>query len=272
MTPHYFYDKLNLMETKMKKSVNLYFDSLTETKTKILAIKQLGYDEFYTGIFDKNETLNLTEQVNFAKKLGLECTMIHSSYKDFSLNNFWLDNSLGDEILNSYIKQLELCKNLTKNFVVHLNDSTNSIVSIVGLERIKKLLKICEKQDINLCIENLYSEKEIPYIFEHIKHKNLKICFDCGHQNFLTLKFDVMKNYHNFVSVLHLHDNDAKSDQHNVCGTGSINLKKLAKDLSRSQNLTLSAEIRTYGKNYYDVLKENFNALEKLNKLINDFI
>ena len=36
----------------MKKSVNLYFNYDIDTKEKIDKIKELGYDELYTGMYD----------------------------------------------------------------------------------------------------------------------------------------------------------------------------------------------------------------------------
>ena len=76
------------------------------------------------------------------------------------------------------------------------------------------MLKVCQKFNTNLCIENLYSDQEIPYIFQNIKHKNLKICFDYGHHNFLTPKFDIMKNFGEYVTVLHIHNNNGQTDEH----------------------------------------------------------
>ena len=179
----------------MKKSVNLYFSYDIDTQTKLDTIKKLGYDEFYTGIYDKPETLKFDEQINYAKQIGLDCSMVHCSYYEPNLDNFWLDNQIGEQVFRSYLEQIKKCKGITKNFVVHLNGSKQCIVSEIGIQRIKKLLSECEKYDINLCIENIYTYKEIPYIFKNIKHKNLKICFDIGHKNFLTPNFDIIKDY-----------------------------------------------------------------------------
>lgn len=46
----------------MKKSVNLYFNYDIDTKEKIDKIKELGYDEFYTGMYDAKETMSWKEQ------------------------------------------------------------------------------------------------------------------------------------------------------------------------------------------------------------------
>lgn len=255
----------------MKKSVNLYLylnKNNIDSKKKLNSIKKIGYDEFFTGINDKNETLKLKEQIEYAKSIGLSCTMIHCSYKEMELNNFWLDNEEGEKLVENFINQIELCHDYSKNFVVHLNGSKESITSEIGLKRILKILQICEKYDINLCVENLYSDKEIPFIFENIQHKNLKICFDYGHQNFLTPNFDIMKNFGEYVSVLHIHDNFGSIDEHLVIGKGNINWDKVAEDLKNRQDLVLSSEIKIKEENYQEILKENLNGLELLNKKI----
>ncbi len=252
----------------MKKSTNLYFNNNVDTKEKLNAIKSIGYDEFFTGIYDKLETIPWKEQIEYAKKIGLNCTMIHCSYREPLLNNFWLDNEIGEQVFQSYLEQIKLCKGYTKNFVVHLNGDKNSVVSEIGLNRIRKLLEECEKYDINLCIENLYSANEIPYIFKNIKHKNLKICFDTGHKNFLTPNFNILKEYLPYISVLHIHDNHGEKDEHLILGKGNIDLNELSKYLSCRQDLVLASEMKNNEPNFVNALKEDYKALSMLEKMI----
>lgn len=255
----------------MKKSVNLYFTKNVDTKLKLRTIKLIGYDEFFTGINCSNETLNLVEQVKYAKTLGLNCTMIHCEYDESILHNFWLDNEIGETIFNDYLNQLKNCKNLTKNFVVHLNNSKDCPITKIGLTRINKLLNECKKIDVNLCIENLYSNKEIPYIFNNIKHEKLKICFDSGHRNFLTPNFDVLKEYGQYVSCLHLHDNDGIKDLHNYCLSGTINWNNFAKEMTNHKDLVLSSEIKYNENNYEKTLKMSYDALKIVDNKIEEF-
>lgn len=253
----------------MRKCVNLYFSYGIDSKEKIDNIKKLGYDDFFTGMYDAKETMTWKEQIEYAKSIGLGCSMIHCSYVEPKLNNFWLDNEIGDEVCNSYIDQIEKCHAYTKNFVVHLNGSKESIVSEIGLERLKRILKVCEKYDVNLCVENLYSDQEIPYIFKNIHHKNLKICLDYGHKNFLTKDFDIMKDYGKYVTVLHIHDNNGEKDEHKIIGHGNIDWDYVAKGLSDKQDIILSSEIKLPDtKTYVKDLKENLQMLNKLDSLV----
>ena len=253
-----------------KSSVNLYFSSELDSKSKIDLIKEVGYDEFYTGIYKKNETMDIISQIKYAKSLGLGITMVHCLYDEKNLNDFWKDGDIGDEIEKSYEMQINKIGEYTNNFVVHLSGSDEVVHTPIGLQRINRLLKTCEKYNINLAVENLYTENEIRYIFNNLSHPLLKICFDCGHKNFLTKNFDLLGEYGRYVSVLHIHDNNGITDEHKIIGTGNINLKQLAKQLSK-YNLIYSAEIKVIDKglDLKEVLQSNKDALFNLYKLGN---
>ena len=251
----------------MKKSVNNYFNSNIDMKEKLDAIKKLGFDEFFMGMYDKKESLSWIEQLEFAKQIGLGCTMIHCSYNEPMLDSFWLDSKEGDFVENDYREQILLCGKYTKNFVVHLNGSKNSVVSQIGLERIKRLLKCCEQFGVNFCVENLYSDAEIPFIFNNISHPLLKICYDCGHKNFLTPDFDLCKEYGKFVSCLHLHENDGTKDEHKHLTVGSKVFNNLKKDFKYlSDDIVLASEAKIFDENWKEYLKQDLLALNSLNK------
>lgn len=256
----------------MKKSVNLYFNTNVDTKLKLDAIKEAGYDEFFTGINVKDETMSLKKQCKYAKKIGLGCTMIHCTYNSDILDHFWLEDKIGDQICKNYMKQIKKAHKFTKNFVIHLHGDDQSTVSKIGLERLQKLIKLCEKYDINLCVENLYSEVELPYIFKHIKSKHLKMCVDYGHMNFLTPHADFIDKFNHLISVVHIHDNNGNKDAHKMIGKGKIDWDNVAQGLTHKPNLTLSSEIKySNNKDYKGVLKENLQGLEYLDNLIQKY-
>ncbi len=251
----------------MKKSINLYFNNSKHEKDKLLKIKEVGFDEFFTDIFDVGEDLSLKEQCEFAKSIGLKCTMIHCSYYEPDLHFFWEEGAMGNKICHDYCNQIRKINGLTENFVVHLNADKKQTQSKVGLKRIKQMLAVCEEINVNLCIENLYSETEIPYIFENLHHKRLKICYDVGHRNFLTPNFDIIKNYHAHIQVLHLHDNHGISDEHLICGYGNINWTIFAKDLKLLPNIVLSTEVKNNNCGE-EFLKDVYNSLAMIENLI----
>lgn len=254
-----------------KTSINLYYNTELDTRYKINLIKELGYDEFHTGVYDKFETMSASEQINYAKTLGLKCTMLHCSYTEKELNDFWLDTEVGDNLFKNYANQILTHKGLMDNFVVHLNGSFNSPLTELGLVRIRKLLALCDECNTNLCIENLYSDKEIPYIFKNLQHPRLKICFDTGHRNFLTPNFDILKDYGEYVSVLHIHDNHGKTDEHIVCGEGTINWEDFSRSISQFPNIVLSAEVKSNEQNKETLIQDQITAFKNLNASISKY-
>ena len=47
----------------MKKSVNLYFNYVEGSEQRLKEFKRQGYDEFFTGMYDKQETLTWQQQL-----------------------------------------------------------------------------------------------------------------------------------------------------------------------------------------------------------------
>ena len=90
----------------MRKSVNIYFNNDISCKDKLETIKKIGYDEFFTGIYDKNEDMSWKDQILYGQSIGLECSMIHCSYFEPDLNYFWKEGKKGEIIF--YLDGLEV--------------------------------------------------------------------------------------------------------------------------------------------------------------------
>lgn len=249
----------------MKKSVNLYFNAHFDTAEKLRTIQQLGYEAFFTGIYDGNENLPWREQIKLARELGLELTMVHCQYDESQLNQFWLPGAAGDVVADDYIRQIGDCGGLTKNFVVHLHAENPPSPSAVGFARLRRMLAACEPFGVNLCVENLYSEIEIPVIFAHIKHPLLKICYDSGHRNCFTPDFELVKDYHQYITCLHLHQNDGTGDQHQILTPDNAVFQRLVREVPLlNPDVMLASEIKIPNGTCEQILRDNLNALQHL--------
>lgn len=254
----------------MKKAINLYFAN-AETKEKLDAIKNAGFDGVLLGVYNKSETMNLREQATYCKKIGLGISMIHCSYNEPKLNSIWLEGEEGNEVIADLINQVEEISSYDcKNFVIHTNGSKEVKITEIGVNRIRTLLNVCAKYDINLNIENLYSAEQVEFIFNSINHKNLTFCYDCGHENFLTPNQRLANVYKNKITTTHLHDNHGLTDEHKILGKGNIDLDLLAEDLAMSdvEYLTLELKNGTQEIDINNFLKEAFNSLTKLSNEI----
>ena len=222
---------------------------------------------FFTGICDQKEIMTFEDQMECARQIGLRCTMVHCAYYERRLNSFWLPGPDGDAVAADYITQIERCGKYTENFVVHLNGPSASITSEIGVDRLKKMLTACEKFGLNICVENLYSATEIPYIFSRISHPLLKICYDCGYRNCLTPEFDICKNYGQYIAVLHLHENDGSGDQHKIFSVNSPVFQKLQQDLKYlDDDIVLASEARMTDNDWQGYLRKNLQVLSYLDQ------
>lgn len=258
----------------MKKAINLYCVN-GDTKEKLDTIKKVGFDGVLLGVNSKNETMSLEQQVEYCKKIGLGVSMIHCAYNEQKLNDFWVEKSKdGENIEKNLISQIEQIKNLgVKNFVIHTSGSKDVKNSKIGIERLKNILTMCKKYDINLCIENLYSDSQVEYIFNNLNSKNLFFCYDCGHDNFLTPNSKLVEEFYDKLTTTHLHDNDGKKDTHLPIGSGLINQQELVRKLSKCQCEYLSAETKETNPDttLLETFLKNLQALNKLDDLIEKY-
>lgn len=129
-----------------------------------------------------------------------------------------------------------------------------------GLE---ELLPEAEKCGITICIENIWSRINTPDRLLQLKScfdtPYLGFCYDAGHANLMTNGKDYPEGAANRVwgtfgetpdwsdPILekmlphivncHLHDNDGSSDQHKLCGKGSVDWKRVSALLKTAPRL-----------------------------------
>lgn len=258
----------------MKKAINLYVSKI-DTLDKIKWIKKAGFEAIYTGIYNKSENIDLDEIIRLFKENNFSIPQMHCSYIEPLLKDLWKEGENGDNQEKSLLSQIDqTAKYGIKNFVIHTNGEFNPPVTDCGVERIKRLLERCKKYNINLCIENLYDFKQMKYIFDKIDDDNLRVCYDCGHHNCLNPDSPVFEYFKDKIAVLHLHDNHGKpqtgiGDEHLMIGQGSMDLKKLAKNLSQlPEDVVLCAEYKASpeicDEEFFIKAKKSLDNLENL--------
>lgn len=256
----------------MKFAVNLYFAN-GDTKQRLNLIKNTGYDGVLLGMNEDFQTMTVTEQLGYCKEIGLEISMVHANYDGSILNEFWeKDSAIGDEIADDIIRQIQKIKDYNiKNFVIHVCGDDKCKTNEYGIMRLKKILNLCEEINMNLCIENLFIASQLDYIYENIKSKNLKFCYDSGHENFLTPNENLAERFSKFLTATHLHDNHGSRDEHKILGTGTVNQEYLAKSLAKADLEFLTAEIKYYNEGVLQeqILKDNMEVLKNLAKKMN---
>ncbi len=259
----------------MKKGISFYFgfkdDNSHEERAKM--IKDAGFDCVITSADKRfsNQNGSFKQQLKWFKKYGLELSSLHMRYKINELPEFFKNSKIGKRMEQELFKDIKLAAKY--NFscvVVHLFCKENS--REIGFQRIKKALKLCEKLNVPLAIENIDDPETFKALFNELEHPYLKMCYDSGHNNFVDKDFDYFKHYGDKIICLHLHDNDGTADQHTLNKYGTINWKSLANKLSKLPNeINLDYELLLHKKGNdtkQEILNETFKQACDLENLI----
>ena len=229
----------------MKKGISFYFGFKTPIEERAKLLKDIGFDNIIINPDNKFKRQNgsIAKQMKVCAQYGLGVSSLHMRYRAKFLPYFWTRGLAGWILLKLLIKDVKVAhKYHIPNVVVHLNGTPSAI----GLKRLNKVLKLCEKYNVNLAIENVRYRECFEYTFANIQHPNLKFCYDTGHNHAFEPEIDYLSKYGNKLVCLHLHDNDGSSDQHTLNKYGTINWDMIAKKL---------AEINFDGSLDYELLK-----------------
>lgn len=253
----------------MKKGISYYFGYDVEPEERVKLIKQYGFDTVIANADKKFDYQNgkFKKQIKLFKKYGLELSSLHMSYNTKDLHYFWEDGKMGDKLTKKLIKDVKLAHKYGFScVVVHLFGTYSQI----GEQRLRKVLKVCEKLNVPLAIENIDCLPVFLETFKHISHPYLKFCYDSGHNNVFNKDYDYLDNFGDKLVALHLHDNNGLSDQHTLEKYGNIDWEKIAYQLA-DKNIVLDYEmIMVYRENESAIqcLKETKEMADRLEMLI----
>ena len=235
----------------------------------IYAIKNAGFDGVFLQWFNKNWEFSQQDQLELCKKLGLEIPFVHLGYK--GINDLWDEGEQGDELIDGYINDLEICKNNGVDMVVmHLTSKTDAPApNEIGLKRLQKLIKIAENLNIKIAFENTKIVGYLEYVFENIKSDNIGLCLDVGHCH---AHFDdefCWEIFKDKIWAVHLHDNDKSKDQHLLPFDGTIDWKFYEEKLKEANYSGYTTLESCYRNDYLKMSLEEFYklALERAKQL-----
>lgn len=236
------------------------------------AIKKAGFKNVFIQWYD-DKRWNAQEQVDYAKKLGLNIIFAHLGYQN--INKIWEDGVEGDEIVLRYKKDIEDCSKNGINLVtMHLTSGTKAPeYNEIGLNRIKEIIKFAKENHVKIAFENLKVKGTLEYIFKNIKDEDVGICYDAGHCH---VHFNDEFNFEPFknkIFAVHLHDNDKSDDQHLLPFDGTINWNEVMnKILEYGYNGPITLEL-SYRNNYLnqtiqEFYKEGYKRGERLAQIV----
>ena len=218
----------------MRKTVIFeWFGIVMPMREKYELIKRAGFDGvmMWWGSDDKQYD-DYLKNPELARASGLFIENIHTPFE--RVNSLWLDNIDGEgyaESLRCYAR--DCAEHGIPAMVVHVSSGFDPPpVSELGLDRIKRLADVAEKNNVAVALENLKRADYLQAIFEKIDSPQLKFCFDSGHANCYDTDTDFLSLYGGRLAALHLHDNDGKSDLHLAPFDGTIDWPSVMKRIT----------------------------------------
>lgn len=221
---------------------------------KFALVKELGYDAVDFDLSDTNQPYYkddvllaefCKEVCSASEKYGIEIFQIHGP---------WPTDDTTEESRKEVWKYMHravyACHLMNSKYVVihpqmpygWYEEPDSDYAESVTLDLIRDLLPDCEKYGVIVCLENMPFRnqrispmKNIVAAVEKVNSPFVGICFDTGHCNFL--HDDIAENIclaTPYLKVLHVHDNRADADSHDLPFFGTIDWNVFAKALAES--------------------------------------
>ncbi|KYH33967.1 xylose isomerase-like TIM barrel [Clostridium tepidiprofundi DSM 19306] len=235
----------------MKKIVSISDIYLISDRKDVLKIiREQGFD----GVFIYASDVKGESSIQEIYANNLEIEMVHLS-NGKEINEIWKNGCEGDEVVQKIIGEIKKMNELgLKKGVLHTTSSFfPPDVSKIAVDRMKRIVNVCESMEFKLAIENLKSQRHIDYLLQQIESDMFGFCFDSGHANAFTKNLELFpwELYGDRIMSLHLHDNNGEKDQHLIPGKGNIHWSWLIHKLfSLKADLNLTLEVEYKGKEY----------------------
>ena len=216
-----------------KISIYSWFGFTIPMEERFRLMKMAGFDS--TFIWWGDDYLDTDgpkeRHPDMAGRNGLCVENVHLGFS--KANEIWTDNLVSEEVVKGYECSIADCADYNiPTVVLHLTSGYNPpLPSTKGLDRIKSLVEIAEKKQVNIALENLKRPEYQEFIFSNIQSERLGFCYDSGHENCFTKGTDLLPKYGSKLMTLHLHDNDGTADQHQIPGEGKIDWKLINQKL-----------------------------------------
>ncbi len=252
------------------KGINFEYGYKSFYSERASMIKHAGFDSVLISYDEFVE-----DALHSIQNVGLNIDALHLPYRKM-VNNIWLSGDVSEP----YLQLLSGCiayadKKGIRRVVAHITSTdTPPPKNIRGIEFINKLLAVCEKHNVCLCLENLRRLDYLEYIFENCGSRFLGFCFDSGHSSAFThnqMAFPWEKFGEKLMCV-HLHDNNGVEDEHLLPFDGILPWETIAHKIGHfCKTGAVSLELHDGAKARYNVSEEEFlsMAYQRISKIYN---
>lgn len=224
----------------------------------INAIEKAGFKNVFIQWYNKEWNPTQEEQLKHIREKGLNVIFAHLGYKN--INDLWLENEVGDKLVEGYKNDIKICKeNNIPMVVMHLTSKSEAPkYNETGLKRLKKIVDYAQELNIKVAFENTKIKGYLDYVIENIDNENVGICFDSGHYHVhFNDDFDFPK-FKDRIFAVHLHDNDQSDDLHLMPFEGTLDWEETIRKLKEcNYDGPVTLEL-CYRNEYLDMSIEDF--------------
>lgn len=211
----------------MKVGIGLYGNA--DYMEDIKALKGAGIDK----TFISSENLHFDEVMQAFKENGITCETLHAPFD--KINDMYKEEG-GDEMLARLKDGVDKCaKYDIPVLIVHLSSGRPMPeINELGEKRFKALFDYADEKGVIIAIENQRYRENIEYFMG--KYKNLKFCWDNGHEATFSDGVKFMPLFGDRLVALHIHDNECgvDTDNHVLPFDGNIDFEEVAKILAEN--------------------------------------
>lgn len=242
----------------MKLCINADFTDSVSFENRIELIKSAGFDSVMMSFKD---AASFRTNVGAVRKSGLKIENVHCPFGNDMMNRLWSDDK-AFETLIMIQAAVDCCAMFhVKTLVVHPTDGmTPPPVSEEGVKYFQGIADYAARLGINIAFENIQRPEYLEVLFKKLNGKNIKFCYDSGHENCFSKGTDCLSEYGNRLCALHIHDNDGTDDSHLVPFDGNINYEPFLKKLCTLEySGIISLEVMQHkSDNYSDYTPEDY--------------
>ena len=200
-------------------------------KMRMEAIRSAGFDSVLMW-WGPDEKETRKERALAARDCGLAIENAHATTDN--LNLLWCDGEEGERTFSELSAEIRDCVDAEiSTLVLHLtNGSAPPEVGTVGMNRMERLIRIAEQENIRLAFENMRVPQHIDAVLSAFPSPVVGFCYDTGHENYWSRERDWLQMYGQRLFAVHLHDNMGDRDAHLVPFDGCIDWNRKMRQLA----------------------------------------
>lgn len=171
------------------------------------------------------------EQIkNWLDDYGLKLLDLHGSSgreKDWGSSREY-ERLSGVELVRN---RIEMTAYLSADVVImHVSGDPDLMAVKKSLDELEPFAR---ERNVRIAIENGNFEA-IKKLFSEYDPEYIGLCYDCGHGNMAGDGLEQLEIHKDRLISVHLHDNDAASDQHKILFSGTVDWERLAGIMAKS--------------------------------------